>query len=97
MNLKLENFLSGKLKIICIPQPGIPEVVPPRPVQILRSGRGGEVDVMYTCCIEGQEPEVFELWDFSEDGICQVHPYARVPNSDNFVRENFYSHFFNAR
>ena len=67
-----------------IPQPVISEVVPPRPVQRLRSGRGGEVGVMYTRCIEGQEPKVFELWAFDEDGICEVHPYDRVQISDHF-------------
>ena len=80
-----------------IPQPGIPEVVPPHPVQDLCSGRGGEIDVMYIRCIEGREPEVFELWAFAEDGIRKIHLYARVQISDDFVGETFYSHFLNAR
>ena len=84
-------------QIINIPQPGIPEVVLPLPIQALRSGKGGEIDVIYNRCIEGLEPEVFELWDFAEDGICEVHPYARVQISDDFVGETFYSHFFNTR
>ena len=58
---------------------------------------GGEVDVMYTRCIESQEPEVFEPWDFAEDGIREVHPYARVQIIDDFIGETFYTHFFNAR
>ena len=31
-------------KIMRITQPGIPEVIPPRPVQALSSGRGGEIE-----------------------------------------------------
>ena len=82
---------------MCIPQPGIPEVFPLRPAQALCTGRGGGIDVMYIRCIEGPEPEVFELWDFAEDRIREIHPYIRVQISNNLVRENFYSHFFNAR
>ena len=52
---------------------------------------------MYTCCIEGQEPEVFELWAFSEYGIRKVHPYARVQISENIFGETFYTQFFNAQ
>ena len=52
---------------------------------------------MYTRCIEGQEPEVFELWAFAEDGICEIHPYARFQISKDFVEETFYSHFFKAQ
>ena len=52
---------------------------------------------MYTRCIKGWEPEVFELWAFTEDGISEVHLYAWVQISDNFIRETFYTHFFNAR
>ena len=79
-----------------ISQPGISEVVPLRTVQRLSSGRGGKVDVMYTRCIESWEPEVFETWDFAEDRIHEVHPYARVQISDDFVRETFYTQFLNA-
>ena len=80
-----------------IPQPVCSEVVPPRNVQTFRSGRGGEVDVIFTRCVEGQEPEIFELWAFAEDGICEVHPYSRVQISNNFIGENFHNHFFNAQ
>ena len=80
-----------------IPKPGIPEVFPPRPVQILFSGIGVKVDVMYTRCIEGWETKFFELLDFAKDGICEVHPFAWVQISNNFVGETFYTQFFNAR
>ena len=79
------------------PQPGIPEVVPPRPVQSLCSGRGGEIDIAYIRCIKGWDPEAFELWDFSEDGICEVHLYAWFQISDDFVGETFNSNFLNVQ
>ena len=82
---------------MCIPKPGIPEIFPPRTVQVLRSGIGGEIDVKYTRCIKGREPEVFELWAFDEEKSCKVHPYAWFQISNDFVGETFYSHFFNAR
>ena len=84
---------AHSFKIIHIPQPGIPEVFRLSPVQDLRSGRGGKIDVMYTRCIKVREPEVFELWAFAEDGIREVYLYARVQINENFVGETFYSHF----
>ena len=69
---------AHSFKIMLIPQPGIPGVFPPRPVQALRFDRGGKIEVAYICFIEGREPEAFELWAFAEDGIRKVHPYARV-------------------
>ena len=70
-------------------QPVCFEVVPPRTVQCLRSGRGGEENVWYTHCIEGQETDICELWNFADDGIFEVHPYARVQISDNFIGRLF--------
>ena len=84
-------------KIMRIPQPGIPEVFPPRSVRYLCSGGGGGIDVAYIRCIKSREPEVFELWDFTEELVREIHPYAWIQISNDFVRENFYSHFFNAQ
>ena len=55
------------------PQPVCYEVVPPRTVQRLISGRGGEVDVWFTRCIGGWEPEIYEIWTLARDGIREVH------------------------
>ena len=85
---------AHSFKIMCIPQPVCFEVVPTRTGQIFISGRGGEGNVWFNCCIEGQEPEIYELWTFS-DGICKVHPYARVKISNDFIGETFHTHFFN--
>ena len=59
-------IFAHSFKIMRIPQPDIPFVVPPHPVQALRSGRGGEIDVPYIRCLDGQVPEAFELWDLTE-------------------------------
>ena len=37
------------------------------------------------------------LWAFTEDKICEVHPYAPFQISDNFIRETFHTNSFNAR
>ena len=80
-----------------IPQPGISEVVPPRTVQRILYGKGGEVDDMYTRCIEVWEHEVYEVWSFNKDGICEVHLYDQVQTRKDFFRETFHTHFLNAR
>ena len=66
-------------------------------VQILISGRGGEVDPWFTRCIEGHKTDIYELWTLSDDVICEVHPYARVQISNNIIGETFHTHFFNAK
>ena len=88
---------AHSFKIMCIPQTVWTEVIPMCPAQALCSGRRGEIEIAYICCIGVREPEAFELWAFSEDGIREVHPFARVQISDDFTEDNFYSHFFNAR
>ena len=65
-------------------------------VQRLISGRGGEGGVWFTRCIKGREPEIYELWTFSDDEICEVHPFAWVQIRDDFTGETFNTHFFNA-
>ena len=88
---------SRSFKNMHIPHPAIPFVVPSHPSKALCSGRGVEINVPYICCLDGQVPEAFQLWDFAEDGVFQVHLYARVKLLDYFREDTFYSHFFNAR
>ena len=78
-------------------QPIIPFRAPPQPVQVLCSGRGGEIDVPYIRCLDGRVPEAYELWALSEDGVYEVHLYARVELLSDFREDNFHTHFFNAR
>ena len=78
-------------------EPVVFEMFPPRTVKRIISGRGGEGNVWFTHCIEGQEPDIYELWTFADDIISEVHPFSRVQISYNFTGENFHTHFFNAR
>ena len=48
-------------------EPVVFEVLPPRNVQRLSSGRRDGGNVWYTRCIEGQEPDIYELWNFAEN------------------------------
>ena len=74
-------------------EPVAVQVFPLRTVQRLCSGREGEGDVWFILCIEGQEPKIYELWTFDEDGTRKVHPFARVQISDDFTGETFHTHF----
>ena len=42
-------------------------------------------------------PRAFEVWALAEDGVREVHPYARVKILSKFRRDAFHTHFFNAR
>ena len=53
--------------------------------------------MVYIRCIDGRDPKAFELWDFSKDGIWEVHLFARVHIRDDFTEGNFYTIFFNAQ
>ena len=88
---------SHSFKIMRIPQPVTPFHDPPQPVQALRSGRGGKIDIPYIRCLDGWVPEAYELWDLTEDGVFEVHPSARVRLLDYFREDTFHTHFFNAR
>ena len=42
-------------------------------------------------------PKAFEVWALAEDGVCKVHPYARVKLRSEFREDTFQTFFFNAR
>ena len=88
---------AHSFKIMCIPQPGLADVFLPRTSQAICSGGGYKIDIAYIRCIDGREPKDFELWVFSEDVICKVHPFARLQIRDDFTEDTFYTDFFNAR
>ena len=52
---------AHSLKTMRTPQPVCFEVFPPRTVQIIISGRGGEGNVWFTRCIEVWETKIYEL------------------------------------
>ena len=84
-------------KIMRAPQPIIPFRGPLQPVQALCSRRGGEIDVLYILCIDGWLPETYEILALAEDGVREVHRYARVRLFSEFSEDTFHTHFFNAR
>ena len=58
-----------------IPQPVISLRVPLQPVQALRSGRGGQIDVPYIRCLDGRMLEAYELWALVEYVVLKVQNY----------------------
>ena len=72
-----------------VPQPIIPFRAPTQPVQVLRSGRGGKIEVTYIRCLNGPVPETYELWDIAEEGVREVQPSARVRLLENFREDIF--------
>ena len=79
------------------PKPGWADVILLRTAQAIHSGRGDEIDIAYICCIDTREPEAFKLWAFAEDGLSEVHLFARVQIKDDFTEDILYTKFFNAR
>ena len=88
---------AHSFKIMRIPQPIIPVRAPPEPVTVLRSGSADAIEVAYIRCLHGQVPEAFELWDLVEDGVNEVHLYARVKLRPEFREDTFQTFFFNAQ
>ena len=82
--------------IMHLPQPVIPVRAPPQPVTIIRSGSADVIEVPYIRCFNGRVPEAFEFWALADDGVCEVHPYARVKLRSDFREDNL-PFFFNAR
>ena len=80
-----------------LPQPITPFRDPSQTVQVIHYGRGGEIDVPYIRCLDGRVLEAFELWALEEDGVREVHPYARVKLLSKFREDNFHTHFFNSQ
>ena len=79
-----------------IPQPIIPVRAPPQPVTVLRSGSADVIEVTYILCLHGRVPEAFELCALAEDGVREVHPYARVKLLSEFREDTFQTFFFSA-
>ena len=69
---------AHSFKIMRIPQTIIPVRAPPQPVTVLCSGSNDKIEVPYIRCLDGRVPECYELWALAEDGVREVHPYARI-------------------
>ena len=78
-------------------QPIIPVRAPPQTVTVIWSGSADALEVTYIRCLNGSVTKAFELWALAEDGVCEVHPYARVKLLFEFRKYTFHTHLFNAR
>ena len=88
---------AHSFKNMHISQPIIPVCATPQPVTVLWSGSADVIEVPYIRCLNGRVTEVFKLWALADDGVCEVHPYARVKLRSEFIKDNFQTLFFNAR
>ena len=88
---------AHSFKIMRIPQPIIPVHAPPQTVTVLWSGSADVREVPYILYLNGRVSEAFELWALADDGVCEVHPYARVKLRSEFRVDTFQTFFFNAR
>ena len=71
---------------------------PPDFIFIHYSGRGNGIDrVTYIFCLRGRVPERYKLWSLNAQGVCEVHPFARIRLLDNFREDTFQTTFFNSR
>ena len=88
---------AHSFKIMRLPQPIIPVRAPLQPVTVLRSGSADALEVPYIRCLNGRVTKVFEFWALSEDGVHEVHPYARVKLRSKSRENNYNTFFFNAQ
>ena len=52
------------------------------------SGGGDAEGPKFIQCMDGQEPQIHEVWTFGEDGVTrEVHPTAQVDVSAGLVGE----------
>ena len=51
---------------------------PQQPFQVLRSVRGGKIEVPYIHYLNGRVPDAYELWALAQDKVHEVYLYARV-------------------
>ena len=52
------------------------------------SGSGGAEVPEFIRCVDGQEPQIHEVWDFGEDGVThEFHPAALVDVGAGVVGE----------
>ena len=78
--------------------PIVPARAPPDPVQVFYSGSDDSIDpVSYIFCLRGRVPKRYELWGLNAQGVCEVHPFARVLLLDEFRADTFQTTFFNSQ
>ena len=68
----------------------------PDPIFVRYPGSdAGASSIAYIFFLNGQVPERYEVWSLDAQGVCEVHPIARVKLFDDFAEDTFWSTFFN--
>ena len=88
---------AHRFKIVRIPQTIIPVRAPPQPVTVLWSGSADVLEVPYIRCLNGWVPKDFEPWALADDGVRDVHSYAKVKLRSEFIEDTFQTFFFYSR
>ena len=89
-NLRILNMITvscrfaHSFKIMRIPWNIIPVRAPPQQVTVIWSSSAVVTEVPYIRCLNGWVPEAFELWALADDGVREVHPYARFKIRSEF-------------
>ena len=78
--------------------PIVPGRAPPNPVQIFYSGSDDTIEqVPYIVSLHGWVPEMYKLWVLNAGGVREVHPFARVLLSNDFIEDTFKTFYFNSQ
>ena len=71
---------------------------PPDPILVRYPGSDAAASpVTYIVCLHAREPEEYRLWSLNTQGVCEVHPFARVRLFDNFREDTFRTNFYNSQ
>ena len=91
-------LFAYSLNIMHMRHPIVPVRAPPYNVRVLYSGSNDTIkQVPYIICCNGRVPEMYELWDLNDQGVREVHPFARVRLFNNFREDDFKTFFFYLR
>ena len=70
----------------------------PDPIFVRYTGSDAAASsIAYIVCLNGRVTERYKLWSLNAQGVCEVHPIARVKLFDDFAEDNFRSNFINSR
>ena len=71
---------------------------PPDPILVRYPGSGAAASSLaYIVCLHVCVPEKYELWSMNAQGVCEVHPFARVRLFDDLTEDTFRTTFYNSR
>ena len=61
---------------------------PPDPILVCYPGSGAAASSLaYSLCLHERVPGKYELWILNAQGLCEVHPFARVKLFDDFTKD----------